>query len=321
MEIERYGWIYRFNESDRVTPFEVIPKDKYPIPETLSKFYALNDFSLDALLNGYIYASHPSEFNDFYDCHEELIIYDDDRFISHFFSPVQSKIELEQLLQEKKPELLRDTQKLFRDIMYRKFGIFSLTSDPNNILMWSYYTKHEGFLIEFDYKAFPFKFFGAFPINYQEEVQPIKISDCSGSVGIPILYQTNIKHKGWEHESEWRLLIDAEKEVLFSPEPRQFANMEGKERKFQYPVQLVKSIALGIRFINPSEMISTGQFIVDIDLQYNVEKKSLLLDFISHNQITTHIAIKNNNLSSLNFTTGMIHKIDDKRFRYNLLEP
>jgi len=320
MEIERYGWIYRFNESDRVTPFAVIPKDEYQIPETLSKFYALNEFSINALLNGYVYATHPSEFNDLYDCHEQLIIYDDDHFISQFFQPVQSKVELEQLFREKKPELLRDMQKLFRDIMYRKIGIFSMTSDPKNILMWSYYTKHEGFLIEFDYKAFPFKFYGAFPINYQEEVQPIRISECVGNVGIPILYQTNIKHKGWEHESEWRILIDAGKEVLLSPDPRQFANMEGKERKFPYPVQLVRSISLGNRFLNPNEMTATDQYILDIDLKDNIEKKSLLLDFISHNQITTHIAITNDNLSSLKFTTGVIQRIDYKRFRYKLLE-
>lgn len=319
MEFDHYGWKYIFNESDRITPFTIIPKDNYPIPETLSKFYAMNDFSIDALLNGYVYASHPSEFNDLYDCHEQLIEYDDDGMIYNFLHRTVPPDELGQLFLEKKPELRRDVQKLFRDIMYRKFGVFSMTSDPNNIMMWSYYTKHEGFLLEFDYKAFPFTFYGAFPINYQEEIQPIKISECAGSPGIPVLYQTNIKHKGWEHESEWRLLISAEKDVMSSPEPRQFASMGGKERKFQYPITVIKSIALGNRFLNPSEKTATNQYILDIDLKYNIEKKSLLLDFISHNQIETLIAIKNDNLSSLNFTSGKVQRIDYKRFRYILL--
>lgn len=92
MEIDCYKWKYRFNESDRVTPFEVIPKDEYPIPDTMFKFYALNDFSLDALLNGYVYATHPSEFNDLYDCHEQLIIYKNDHFVAKFLQPVQTSV-------------------------------------------------------------------------------------------------------------------------------------------------------------------------------------------------------------------------------------
>jgi|GEM_PF-4169074 len=319
MEIDRYGWKYIFNESDRINPFIIIPYKEYPIPETLSKIYALNDFSLDALLNSYVYATHPSEFNDLYDCHEQLIIYDDDQMISTFLQPALPQPEIERLLREKKSEIQKEIQPIFRDIMYRKIGVFSMTSDPNNILMWSYYSKHEGFLIEFNYKEFPFKFYGAFPVNYQEEIHPINISECDGSPGIPILYQTNIKHKGWEHESEWRLLIDAENDVMFSPEPRQLAKMGGRERKFSYPPTLIKSVALGNRFFHADELTPTSTYILDINLKINIEKKSLLLDFISHNNIQTYIAIKDNNLATLHFTKGEIQRIDYKRFRYNLV--
>ena len=149
-------------------------------------------------------------------------------------------------------------------------------------------------------------------------MQQIRLSE-SGGLGIAALYQTNVKHKGWEHESEWRILIDAGTDVMYSPEPEELAKIGGRDRKFPYPNEIIKSVALGNRFFHKSEMTGTEKYILDIDLKHNIEQKSLLLDFISQNNIKTHIAIKNDSLASLNFTTGEIQRIDYKRFRYNLV--
>ena len=193
MEIIRYEWKYIFDEANKKNPFTIIPKELYEAPETLSKFYALTDHSLEALLDGYVYATHPAEFNDLFDCNEKLIEYDDDQMITAFLNPALPREEIKQLLREKRAELHNDIQLMFRDIIYRKWGVCSMTSNGNNLLMWSYYTKNEGFLIEFDYKTFPFKFHGPFPVNYQNKIIPVTVSECGG-LGIPLLYQATIKH-------------------------------------------------------------------------------------------------------------------------------
>lgn len=76
--MEKYGWKYNVTGDENNLIMEVIPpKDKLkPLPETLFKIYPLNSNSIDALLNSYIYASHPSEFNDLFDCHKDLIEWD-----------------------------------------------------------------------------------------------------------------------------------------------------------------------------------------------------------------------------------------------------
>lgn len=56
--------------------FQVETPDRRRPPSSLFKLYALNDYSIDALLNGYLYASNPSQLNDIYDCDLRLIKYD-----------------------------------------------------------------------------------------------------------------------------------------------------------------------------------------------------------------------------------------------------
>lgn len=38
-------------------------------PEKLIKYYRCDEYSCDALLNNYLWASHPADFNDPFDCH------------------------------------------------------------------------------------------------------------------------------------------------------------------------------------------------------------------------------------------------------------
>ena len=42
------------------------------IPRELIKFYSINEHSVDALLNKYLWAAHPLTFNDPFDCPMQL---------------------------------------------------------------------------------------------------------------------------------------------------------------------------------------------------------------------------------------------------------
>ena len=72
------GWEYKFYEDEGKIKACVIPPEalKLVIPKTLFKYYELNCNNVDALKNSYLYASEPSQLNDPFDCHPNLIEYE-----------------------------------------------------------------------------------------------------------------------------------------------------------------------------------------------------------------------------------------------------
>ncbi|WP_026715296.1 hypothetical protein [Flavobacterium daejeonense] len=63
MEEYKYNdFTYKKNENSKVEIQHNIEKPKY-----IFKFYALNEFSIDAFTNSYFYASHPYDLNDYLD--------------------------------------------------------------------------------------------------------------------------------------------------------------------------------------------------------------------------------------------------------------
>ena len=67
--------------------FLVINSKKNYVPESLYKYYSVSNlafkFSVDAFLRHYLFASHPLNLNDKYDCSEDLIDYS--KLNSNFF--------------------------------------------------------------------------------------------------------------------------------------------------------------------------------------------------------------------------------------------
>lgn len=79
------GWEYNSYRTKEGFKFNIqSPRENKKTPTELYKIYALNQFSFDSLLNSYIYATHPCQFNDLFDCHEEIIKYDDIDIIKNF---------------------------------------------------------------------------------------------------------------------------------------------------------------------------------------------------------------------------------------------
>jgi hypothetical protein len=141
----------------------------------------------------------------------------------------------------------------FRTYYYMKMGIFSLTKNCDDISMWSYYTNHEGFCVEYDINGFPYDYWGPFPINYQEELKSVSINHAT--LPLASLIQTNIKLDFWKHEQEWRLLIQCPEEYYMEPfgVNAEFikANMPDlHNRKMKYPLRCIKSVVLGLKFFN-----------------------------------------------------------------------
>lgn len=246
-----------------------------------------------------------------------MLDFDDIEVVSAFLKDAMSKDEIERLNKSDPDKLKILVQRHFREKIYRKWGIFSMTGNPNNILMWSYYCNHTGFCIEFDILRFPFKFYGPFPINYQAKFEALSIKKIGLHIGV--LAQSNLKDKIWQHEKEWRLMIAApDGQEMHSPNFDILKRLGGHDRKFKYPLEAIKSIALGNRFFEPDEMHAIGNNTLDINLKTNFEQKSIMLDFLATNNIKTHIGLRTG-FNKIKFQTAKLERINYMKYKIKVL--
>lgn len=268
-------------EADGRGYYHITPDKEIAKPKTFFKYYALSDFSVDALTNMYIYATHPNQFNDPFDCNEKLIKFDSWVDVKRLWDVLFVQFQNDHPNLE---EACRESEKAFKTLLYRNLGLVSLAPVRNNYTMWALYSQNSGFCVEFDTNQFPFRHFGPFPINYVDIIPgPIHIGEAGGSLSM--LVQTNVKNLWWEYENEWRLYIpspDGFDMQSFGKGAEQFNKMGDHDRKFKYPISSLKSITLGKSFFDKltTNMISISEVDVVCDPQKN-RLENQVLDFLS----------------------------------------
>ncbi len=94
------------------------------------------------------------------------------------------------------------------------FGVLSLTSKRDSVLMWSHYANsHKGFCLEFDTSAKPFA--SARKVQYRETRHSFDVDASPEETATSFLLA---KHKDWEYEDEWRLIAPkGRKKYQFPP--------------------------------------------------------------------------------------------------------
>ncbi len=307
-------WEYITKRVENGIDFNIIQPGSNEKPKVLYKLHNINYNSINALIEQYIYATHPSQFNDVYDLHENSIIYDDEDVNNRFLNGNKNRDDvIQKKIDEDSSFRVTYIKDNLRNVILRKLGIYSMTSNPANILMWSYYGNHEGFMIEFDITQFTtFKYFGPFPINYQEELEQISMKKWG--IANSILYQTNIKYKKWEHENEWRLLLDSNGVDMFTPNLENIREDNEHDRKFNYPLSAIKSISLGINFFCLEEWDwNSSRTFLEIYLKKNIKEKSQLLNFLEEKNIKTGMCVKQPNYS-IKCGSVKVERIDDNHY-------
>ncbi len=248
----RNGWKFSVSKQGR---FLVVPTqaDLIHQPNYLFKYYALNDNSVDALLKHYFFGPQPEHLNDPLDCSYELLKFDNKEFLFELMNPgryANPEYPMELIRSEIRneySELIKGAKNLFKDLVFGNLGILSMTEVPDNELMWSYYSNHSGFCLEFDHSEFGPKFRGPFPINYHDEFDPISVTHLSQLVSV--LYMTTLKSTNWCHEKEWRFLLLSD-EKLEMPMVDRRPHRKAIPRKFYYNSKSIKSITLGANFFS-----------------------------------------------------------------------
>lgn len=258
------------------------------VPACFFKYYALNTYSIEALTECYVYATHPNKFNDSIDCNSQILNFqnatkeDIEALYGPFYNNALEIYETEQNLKQNIAEH-------FKLIAYKHIGIISLATKNDSIYHWSNYSQNaSGFCVEFDVKKFPFRYLGPFPMHYVDKIAQF---DVHNNISIALLIQTNIKTKDWRHEQEWRLLVsnpngsdfdywneDGSYNTLFN-------SANDHNRKMKYPLNAIKSITLGECFFNSPDIKRYSITKQEEEIIFLNEKTILhrqILDFIEH---------------------------------------
>jgi hypothetical protein len=290
-------WIYKVHQKQlNDYDFEVLDPLKTPKPQYLFKYFALSEYSIDSLLRSYLYASHPLQLNDPYDCNKRIFDLNSTSLaiFKNFLGVLESadkNISIEDMFYHQRPDLNDLFLEGFWQLMYSKCGIVSMSDKPTNIQMWAYYSKLDGFQISFDTQRIPDNFKGPLKIRYSSVLNKIPIED---NFFLPVLYQMTNKENNWDHESEWRYIVvgPSEMEVPFSI----FKNQQKSphDRKFPYSISALKEITLGCYFLQPDEFrkIEKNHSLFDLTKSetLNTPLRIKLFDFLaSHPEIETKL--------------------------------
>lgn len=202
-------------------------------PDKLYKYCSLDKFKIEQLRDDYFYLSHPNQLNDVLDGNPNLWDFSniDINDYAELVFLIKSKFQKEPIDREKVifdakcefEELKGDFSKLTRSLSLINsycYGMYSLSENFDNNLMWAHYSGDDGFVVELsteciyellknntEEKGY------LFPINYQNELEVIDIKENSiikkGKINmfIPILYYFSVKSKSWHYENEWRILV------------------------------------------------------------------------------------------------------------------
>jgi hypothetical protein len=281
------GWNYKINPDPKGQPdlFE-IKSDKYPVvPTELFHYYMVDFNSVDAFINHYVYANHPLDFNDPFDCNQELISLDstsleDILALNNGFFDTDKIIKLYSSNDPKdKYDLHKDILGLLCDVLYMKVGIYCMTNRDNSMEMWSYYSTHRGFVVKYDLDKLPKNHWGPFPINYTNDFKKIDYSLFKNS---SFIYQSNIKAQCWDHENEWRL-------IFYGPDVMKVPNQDtpnAHSRKFYYHPQAIKEIIIGFNFFESNEldMLKSDSLNFYVHLRKDVKLKREFLKYLLKNK-------------------------------------
>lgn len=266
-------------------------KPKLDPPDTLFKYYFLNENSVSSIVNGTIHLSHSCLLNDIMDGNFALT--------SDFYSFYENRSALKEIY----PKYIDFFQNFIPELyskVVNDLGIFSMCETFDNDLLWSHYTSEQGFCIEFktdllfNSLAYENKFL--IPVSYdlnKIEFDKYIYEEKLGNVEawIPFLHSMVSKESCWNYEKEWRILIGknynspfSDKMNLINSDLRKQDYENLVNRNIQYNLESVDKIIFATCFFS-SDRFKSLEINSNV-LQYfflKPEDKKLYL-FLNHLQ-------------------------------------
>ncbi|MGD9900907.1 MAG: hypothetical protein AB7T22_17410 [Calditrichaceae bacterium] len=120
-------WVYQY-DSD-LNDFEIVPDTEIVKPQTLFKYYSLNDYAVDGLYHSYLYATHPDQFNDLYDCFYDLVEADSSLdYIFELLDRIRDPAENRKKYADNSQEFINSFLLWLKASIYRYHGVVSMTT-------------------------------------------------------------------------------------------------------------------------------------------------------------------------------------------------
>lgn len=222
-----------------------ITTSKNTVPEILYKYVPLESVE-PILTNSSLKFTNPLEFNDPFDCNMpsfDIDLVDYKKLMSEEISKAigidPRNKEFSQILASSASEfknlredILKDAKSMLSDwdTLISNYRILSLTTTPNNILMWSHYAKdHRGVVLGFKANS---SFGEAGKVNYDKGkillgrfldnmsrvlIQSVmkgdnndSLTDFAGTKTVDVLFNYFfLKKEEWSYENEYRVLLPA----------------------------------------------------------------------------------------------------------------
>lgn len=327
MTIKINNWNYQINYSElngkKINSLKVIPDINIQLPVTLSKYYNLNNHNVIAFISNQAYVSQPENLNDLFDFNFNLIDFSNHEF-SHLEMIFKEGAEREEALhdfQNNKVVFLEKVRNSLYGLWISSYGLFCLTEDKYNDLMWAHYTNNRGFLLEFNYTQFGSNFLGPYPINYMEHLEVLDFSNFEKDLGFFVT--SLLKKLPWKYEKEFRFFCLPDIKKKFKVAGRfsnsQF-NFDNQDRLVFYPNSAVKKVLLGFNFYIDDITTAIGQCeyflifksenaILKITLFNKIIQEKLPVELCVHDRKTfclTSIPIE---ITSINNTTYIVKEI------------
>jgi hypothetical protein len=195
-------------------------------PEKLYKYRKMDAYTIDTIVRSVIHFAEPSEFNDPFDCRLRPTNYKkgtEEEFREFFTRLAKRHLPAEKVAEEVDRKIregihldeqrLGDYWKEAEKGQNETVGLFCLTENSTNILMWSHYADcHKGCCLEFSTVKSIFK--TARIIKYPPSYPNHRFLDCVNVNKRELLYKLRFFTKAnlWNYEQEWRVLFDKENE-------------------------------------------------------------------------------------------------------------
>lgn len=186
----------------------------------LYKFRSFDDcFTNKIIINSSLYFSAIKSFNDPFDCRlsfkQEYTLLERADYFTQLVDKSTCNLTLEQYL-KKYPDnqSFIDLRNTITKKLINKIGVLSLSTNPNNILMWSHYSSnHTGLAFQFTFKQSSKCFLRPLVVDYKDKYELLSyILDFKTEA--PKLMLT--KHSCWKYESEVRIIdLDFQGEKKF----------------------------------------------------------------------------------------------------------
>lgn len=187
------------------------------IPQKFYRYRSLaNEYETDNIMQGQIWLSKPTEFNDPYD---SMINIDLDEILKKYLEADKEiiykynslsrgdKRKVRRNIEREKAKLEKDIKKEL-EILRKSFGIACFSESYDSLLMWSHYADyHRGICLEYSFEEI--KNIAPFcPVIYTDRfenlVNYVDIKQDEVSDEAIKLFMT--KSKDWSYENEWRII-------------------------------------------------------------------------------------------------------------------